>query len=270
MVLRLADQGRLSLGDRLAEYVKGLHGARRVRIRNLLEHSSGLPDYFSDPSIWRTIQREPAHAWTRAELFAAADGRLRFRPGSRVAYSNTNYIALGGVIEAVTGGSVEDEFHRQFAAPLGLLESSWAYDASLYSEGARPYLETRDGGLAPGWDDGFVSTDYVGDVWTDGGLATTGADLARFANALVAGDLLAPGGRRALLTFRERGYGRGVFRHRFGGRVIIGHDGLYEGFTAQHWTEPKSGITVAVLTNRQSRGGDPSWEIWRRLAREAL
>jgi D-alanyl-D-alanine carboxypeptidase len=269
MIFRLADQGRVSLGDRLSEHVNGLHGARRVRIRHLLEHSSGLPDYFSNPEIWRTIQREPAHEWTRAEVFDAV-GRLRFRPGSRVSYSNTNYIALGGVIESVTGGSVEEEFHRSLVAPLGLLDSSWRYDPKLYDAGAHPYLQTRNGDLAPGWDDGFVSTDYVGEVWTDGGLATTGADFARFANALVAGELLSPPSRRALLRFREQGYGRGIFRIRFDGRSVVGHDGLYDGFTAQHWTDPASGITVAVLVNAQSRGGDPSWSIWKRLARVIL
>jgi D-alanyl-D-alanine carboxypeptidase len=268
MVLRLADRGELSLGDRVGRYVKGLPGARRVRIRNLLEHSSGLPDYFASNEIWRTIQNDPGHEWTRDEILGVV-GKPRFRPGSRARYSNTNYIALGGVIEAVTGGTISDEFHRSIGEPFGVGDSSWDYDRSLYDEIAHPYLETRAGGLNPGFDDGFVSTDYVGDVWTDGGLVTTGADLATFANALVSGPMLSPKGRRALLRFRERGFGRGIFLDRFRGRRIVGHDGLYAGYTAQHWTDPASGVTIAVLANRQSRGGDPSWEIWARLARRS-
>ena len=266
MVLLLAQQGELALGDRLSEYVRGLRGARRVRLRNLLEHSSGLPDYLSSPRIWRLIESDPAHDWTRPELFEVV-GRLRFRPGSRVAYSNTNYIALGAVIEEVTGGSIEDAFHRLVAAPLGITDSSWLYDPGLFDDGAHPYRETRAGGLTDSWDAGFVHTDFVGEVWTDGGLATTGADLARFANALVVGDLLEPPTRRALLRFRERGFGRGVFSYRLDGRRIVGHDGVYDGVTAQHWTEPRTGITIAVLANFESRGGDPSWSIYKRLAR---
>ena len=239
MILRLVDEGAVALGDRLSEYANGIPGARRIRIRNLLEHSSGLPDYLASNAIWRTIQTEPAHAWTRAELFDVLGKGLRFRPGSRARYSNTNYIALGAVIESATGGSITETFRRSLAEPFGLQSSSWDYDASLYDQGARPYLETRDGDLAEGWDDGFVSTDFVGQVWTDGGLATTGLDLATFANALVAGSMLEPRTRRELLRFREQGYGRGIFRDRFGGRRIFGHDGLYEGFTAQHWTEPE-------------------------------
>jgi D-alanyl-D-alanine carboxypeptidase len=269
MVLLLAERGELSLGDRVSEYVHGIPGGRRVRIRDLLEHSSGLPDYLSRPEIWRLIQSDPAHEWTRPEIFDVL-GHLRFRPGSRVSYSNTNFIVLGAVIEEVTGRSIEQTFHSLIAVPLELDDSSWLYDPALYENGAHPYRERRDGELTDAWDDGFVSTDFVGEVWTDGGFATTGADLARFANSLVVGDLLEPATRRQLLRFRERGYGRGIFRYRFDGRRIVGHDGLYEGFTAQHWTDPASGVTVAVLANLQARGADPSWEIWKRLARVAF
>jgi D-alanyl-D-alanine carboxypeptidase len=269
MVLLLAEGGELSLGDRVSEYVRGIPGGGRVRIRNLLEHSSGLPDYLSRPEIWRLIQSDPAHEWTRAELFDDL-GRLRFRPGSRVSYSNTNFIVLGAVIEEVTGGPIEETFRSLIAVPLGLADSSWLYDPGLFDHGAHPYRERRDGELTDAWDDGFVSTDFVGEVWTDGGLATTGADLARFANALVVGPLLGTKARRQLLRFRERGYGRGIFRYGFDGHRIVGHDGLYEGFTAQHWTDPASGVTIAVMTNLQARGPDPSWEIWKRLARIAL
>ncbi len=105
-----------------------------------------------------------------------------------MSYSNTNYIVLGAVIEEMTGRSIEETFRSLLAVPLGLNDSSWLYDPALFDDGAHPYLERRNGELTDGWDDGFVSTDYVGEVWTDGGLATTGADLARFANALVVGD----------------------------------------------------------------------------------
>ena len=269
MVLRLAEEGRLSLRDRVSRFLPDLYGAGRIRVRNLLEHSSGLPDYFGSGRIYDLVVNEPRHEWTRGELLDTVR-RLRFRPGSRVAYSNTNYIALGGVIEAVTGSTIEAEFRRLVGDPLGLAHTSWLYDPALLDRGAHPYRERRGGELDDRWGAGFVPTDFVGEVWTDGGLATTAGDLARFANALVAGDLLGPAGRRALLRFRDGGWGRGVFAYRFEGDRVIGHDGLYEGFTAQHWTDPASGVTVAVLTNLESRGIDPSWAIWKRLARLAM
>ena len=273
MVLRLAEEGRLSVRDRLADYVPGMPGGRRIRILNLLEHSSGLPDYLYSREINQLFNQDPLREWDREEVLDAVRGkRLRFRPGSRVSYSNTNYIALGGVIEAATGSTIEAQFDRLIAEPLGLADSSWLYDPALFERGAHPYLERRGRPPVDGWGRGFVSTDYVGEVWTDGGLATTGTDLAVFANALVAGDLLTPRARRVLLRFREQGYGRGIFADGAGGRRIIGHDGLYGGFSAQHWTDPESGVTIAVLANLETRGGraDSSWAIWKRLARVVL
>ncbi len=270
MILRLADAGRLSLDDRLSDWVPGLPGARRIRIRNLLEHSSGLPDYLSSRAIERTIARHPAHRWTRREVLGAIHGPLRFRPGSRVGYSNSNYVALGAIIEDVTGLSIERAYRRLIAGPLGLRNSSWRYDRSLYTRGARPYYERRRGRPIPGWRHGLVATDYVGQVWTDGGLATTAADLARVANALIVGDLLSPEARRALLRFRERGFGRGVFRIHADGHALIGHDGLYGGFAAQHWTDPATGTTIVVLANLESVGSRPdsAWFVWKRVDRE--
>jgi D-alanyl-D-alanine carboxypeptidase len=263
MVMRLADEGALSLGDRLSKYVSGVPGARRIRIRHLLEHSSGLPDYLATAAVYDLVADDPRREWTREEVLDLAT-RLRFRPGSRVSYSNTNYIALGGVIEAATGSGIEAAYRRLLAGPLGLTGSSWLYDPGLHESGAHPYRERRGGAVADAWAGGFVPTDVVGEVWTDGGLATTGADLAVIAN-----ELLSAAARRAVLDFRERGYGRGVFRYRFDGRTIVGHDGLYDGFTAQHWTDPRSGLTIAVLANLETRRGDPSWSIWKRLWRAA-
>ncbi len=271
IVFRLVDEDRLALGDRVSRYLPDLDGARRIRIRELLEHSSGLPDYLNSREVNDLFYDDPQREWNRDEVLDAIH-RLRFRPGSRVSYSNTNYIALGGVIEEITGDRFETVFQREVGVPLELTESSWLYDPTLFDTGAHPYYERRGKPPLDGWRKGFVSTDYTGDVWTDGGLATTGADLATFANELVAGDLVSPASRRAMTDFREEGYGRGVFRYRFDGDTIIGHDGLYGGFSAQHWTDPRSGLTVAVLANLETRSysDDSSWLIWKRLYRMAV
>lgn len=268
MVLRLAEEGELSLGDRVSRYVPGLPGGRRIRIENLLSHSSGLRDYLYSREINETFAAEPDHVWTRDEVLAAITGPLKFRPGRHHRYSNSNYIVLGAVIERVTGASIQQTFERLIAGPLGLTDSSWLYDPSLFDRGAHPYIERAGGAPVDQWRQGFVTTDYIGEVWTDGGLATTGTDLARFGNALVAGSLLEPRTRREMLRFRGP-TGLGVFRYGFDGRGIVGHDGVYGGFTAQQYTIRGTGLTIAVLTNLEARF-DPSWAIWKRLARTAL
>ncbi len=270
MIFRLADAGKLSLDDRISRWLPQLPGARRIRIRNLLEHSSGLRDYLGSRSIERTIARHPAHRWTRHEVLASIQPPLKFRPGSRVSYSNSNYIALGAVIERVTGTSIQSAFMHLIARPLGLTDSSWVYDPSLYQDGARPYYERPGRRPAPGWRHGLVSTDYVGEVWTDGGLATTRRRPREDRQRIDRRRLLDPPSRRAMLRFRERGYGRGVFSIHADGRRLIGHDGLYGGFAAQHWTDPATGTTIAVLANLESSGRRPdaAWFVFKRLDRE--
>ena len=271
MVLRLVDEGRIRLGSRVVRWLPALSGARRITVRQLLRHASGLPDYLHSRRINGIIDRDPDHAWSREEVLSAV-GPLRFRPGSRVRYSNTNYVALGGIVEAASGRSVQDAFADLLAGPLGLTESTWRYDESLIGNFARPYLERRGGRPRDAWAGGEIPTDYWGEVWTDGGLATTAAELATIGNRVVAGGLLRPRTRRAMLSFREQGTGLGVFRERVRGRTWVGHDGLYGGFSAQQWTHRGRNLTVAVLANLETRAGRPdaSWSAWKRLARAAL
>ena len=150
MVLRLVDEGWIRLGSRVVRWLPALSGARRITVRQLLRHASGLPDYLHSRRINGIIDRDPDHAWSREEVLSAV-GPLRFRPGSRVRYSNTNYVALGGIVEAASGRSVQDAFADLLAGPLGLTESTWRYDESLIGNFARPYLERRGGRPRDAW-----------------------------------------------------------------------------------------------------------------------
>ncbi len=268
MVLTLVDAGRIDLRVPVARYLPGLDGAGRILVIDLLRHTSGLPDYLGSRRINQLIVARPHHRWTRGEVLRSVHG-LRFRPGSSYRYSNTNYIALGGIIERVTHRSVQESFERLVGAPLGLDDSDWRYDSFPFGDFAVPYVGHRDGSMRDRWPGGFVPTDFWGEVWTDGGLATTSEELGEIANALVAGDLLDPGTKRQMLRFGRGGAGLGVFRIRVEGRRWIGHDGLYLGFSTQHWTDPGTGATIAVMTDLETPLGraDSSWVIFKRLAR---
>ncbi len=268
IVLRLVEAGRVKLRARAARYLPLHDAARRILVVDLLRHTSGLPDYLGSRRVNQLIVGHPHHQWTRREVLGSVRG-LRFRPGSRYSYSNTNYIALGGIIERVTQRSIQQSFERLVADPLGLDRSDWRYGSVPFRDFAVPYVGHRDGSMRDRWPDGFVPTDFWGEVWTDGGLATTSAELGEIANALVAGDLLDPATKREMLRFGRGGAGLGVFRIRLDGRRWVGHDGLYLGFSTQHWTDPATGATIAVMTDLETPPGraDTSWAIFKRLAR---
>jgi D-alanyl-D-alanine carboxypeptidase len=271
IALRLVDEGRLELDDPVSRYVDGLPGAGRVLVFDLLRHTSGLPDYLYAPSIDRLMRTEPSHPWTREEVLDPVNW-LDFEPGTRFEYSNTNYVALGGVIEQAGGGEVQSLFEELVADPLGLEVSDWSYGGLPKEDLVRPYLETpwsrTDGLHRAAWPGREVPTDFWGEVWTDGGLATTSEELGLIANEMIAGDLLQPETRRRALRIGMGASGLGLFSQWAVGKRWFGHDGLYDGFTSQHWTDPESGITIAVMTSLEtSSGPDVSAETWSRLAR---
>jgi D-alanyl-D-alanine carboxypeptidase len=271
MTLRLVDEGKLGLDQTVARYLPGLRDGKRITVRELLQHTSGLPDYLTAPGIQRLISSNPQHAWTSAEVLRAI-GWPRYRPGTRAMYSDSNYIALGGIIERVTGLPLEDAFEQLIGNPLGLTDSSWRYDNSQISRFAHPNLRSPTGAVTDLWSSGVIPTGHWGEVWTDGGLASTASELAEIAHATVMGPLLTKSTRRAMFDFRNNDEsGLGVFSRTLLGRDWIGHAGTWAGFTSQHWTLRRRGLTIAVLANLETPGGDqPAAQIFKALARVAL
>ena len=271
MALRLVQQGKLGLDQKAGRYLPELRDGNRITVRELLQHTSGLPNYLDSPRIQRLLSSDPQHAWTRAEVLRAV-GHPSYRPGTRTSYSDSNYIALGGIVEAIEGQPFEDDFERLVAGPLGLSKSSWRYDDSQIGRFAHPTVQRSDGSLYDPWQSGRINTGHWGEVWTDGGLATTAGELAEIAHATVMGPLLKPATRRQMTDFNSDGVGLGVFDKHFLGRAWIGHAGLWAGFTSEHWTYKRRGLTIAVLTDLEPRPGgtNPAEAIFKSLAQVAL
>ncbi|HUZ28738.1 MAG TPA: serine hydrolase domain-containing protein [Solirubrobacteraceae bacterium] len=268
MIMQQVQAGRLSLTTRLSAFYPQLANAGQITLRMLLNHTSGLADYFNNPRINSIINNQPRHRWTRQQIIAAI-GRPQFRPGARYKYTNTNYVVLGGILEQVTGRSIESNFQRAVARPAGMQQSTFTYRPARSSWLPHPYDQNNDGSLTDNWVPGLgISSDYWGPVWTDGGLASTSTDLARFGQALFAGRLI---NRKTLAQMTVMGpfdYGLGIFDQRFDGRRWLGHDGDYGGFESENWTDPARHLTLAVttdLTEADSAPDTTSDRIWRAL-----
>lgn len=265
MAMALAERGELRLNRPIHRELPRLPASRRITPRLLMSHSSGLNDYFDDGAVGRIFRRHPFHRWTRGQVLSHVR-RVRFRPGSRHAYSNANYVALGGVLTRDSHLSVERLFRRLVATPLALTHSAYRYGALPQRAFAHPLRKRPGGGV---WDKfgarGPVPTEYWGEVWTDGGLATTSSELALIGNALYAGNLLAPASVRAMLPPRPHGWGFGTFDKYAVGARWVGHDGSYGGFQTENWTDRARGVTVDVFAN----GAGPrtyAARIWRQVA----
>ncbi|MFJ2623571.1 serine hydrolase domain-containing protein [Streptomyces sp. NPDC087532] len=224
VVLQLVREGRLRLSDPVERLLPGLiHGngndGRRISLRALLSHTSGLYDYTADASA------HPVSAAATVRL--ALTHRPTNAPG-RYAYSNTNYVVLGLVVRRVTGHDYATEIRRRIITPLRLTGTSLP--------GARTALPAPHGrGFTRDPADGSLH-DVTGldprMAGAAGELVSTLTDLNRFYAALLGGRLLAPAQLAALLnTGATHGvYGLGVYPQKLScGTTVWGHNGRIAG-----------------------------------------
>ena len=132
---------------------------------------------------------------------------------------------------------------------------------------AHPYLQANNGFLSDQWIPGYgLSNDYWGEVWTDGGLASTATDLARFGNALLSGRLVSAPTVAEMTNMGPNDYGLGIFDQSFDAHRWLGHDGDYGGFESEDWTDPTRHVSITVTTNVEESDNAPdaaSDRIWR-------
>lgn len=198
VVLQLVAEGRLSLGDTVEEHLPGVvrgngHDGRRVTLRQLLQHTSGIANHtdvvagpiFATPESF--YQRRYEHFEDHELVAAAMQLRPRFRPGTSWSYSNTNYVLAGMIIEEVTGRSWDDEVTDRIIEPLGLGHTTAGNGPELPDPHARGHHEFGPGGP-------LVDTTEFDPSWggAAGDIISTPSDLERFFRALLGGDLLPP------------------------------------------------------------------------------
>lgn len=279
LILALAEDGRIDLDAPVRRYLPGLKKvSSKVKVRQLLDHTSGLRDYFFHPSIDHLLLSRPDRRWdpTRALKYV---GKAYFEPGKGWHYSNTNYLVLGMLAEAVGEEPLADQVRTRFLEPLGLEHTWYQPEDEAPNDVAHGYRFASSSTAAPAIDlsDGtplVPFTSVVTAAGAAGGFASTARDLARWAHYLYGGEVLRPeyltamvdvGTATALKSSIPYGYGTQVVE--IDGLTTLGHSGRLLGFRSAVRYLPDQGVAIAVLTN-QSRT-DPA-PIVRSLLRIAL
>lgn len=262
VILQLVDEDSIALTDTLERYLPGIvPAAAQITVRQLLNHTAGLPDYTNDEAFIEAVLANPGRAWTPLELVSIANAMPSlFEPGTpgAHAYSNTDYIVLGLLIESITGRSISAELQSRVFGPLGMTNSLYSSSVSLPAPFAEGYIDLSDSER-----DIPVGT-VLSPTWggAAGAVVSTTTDLTRFVEALAAGTLLAPS---TVLAQRTPTAGSAV---RFPGEVVdvsyglglilsegwIGHNGAIPGFEAEAHAKPGVG-SIVVLLNRSTDTG---------------
>jgi D-alanyl-D-alanine carboxypeptidase len=276
VVLQLAQAGRVRLDEPLRRTLPDVPVGGDATVRQLLDHTSGVPDYGRLPELRKRLLAERDRRWSAADVLALVAGRrAELAPGQAWSYSNTNYVLLGELIRAVTGNSWAVEARRRVIEPLGLRDT--------FVAGSEPV----PGGPVPGYFDADEDGDSE-NVWdrpwpaletsegAAGAVVSTAADLARFAAALFEGRLLGRASLEAMVTPgphhpRFSGYGLGVELLRPDYETDVwGHGGSLPGFRAAMWYLPATRTTIVVLANdSRANPADLAELIMRQLRRRA-
>ncbi|MFJ3163126.1 serine hydrolase domain-containing protein [Streptomyces kanasensis] len=263
LVLQLVAEGRIGLDAPVADHLPGFGLDRRITVRMLLQHTSGLfnftGEYVADgtvvPGIPATISGK---AWVdkrfttyRPEELArlALSKPARFEPGTDWSYSNTNYVLARLLVEEVTGRSCAEETRERILEPLGLT-GTVVPDASpeIPEPHARAYYRYED---ADGQETVDVTRHDPSWISAGGDMISTTRDLHTFVSALVGGELLpAPLLAEMCTPHPKAGYGLGVFAQdtQCGGTVIT-HNGGLAGHAALMYATPDGGTTLTAALN---------------------
>ncbi|MFJ4970585.1 serine hydrolase domain-containing protein [Streptomyces sp. NPDC088755] len=261
VALHLADSGRVSLDDTLGRWLPRLPAAwHRVTVGQLLNHTSGLPDYTEDPAFIAEFAADPRRRFDSRELLRYVSGDpLRFRPGSAYRYSNSDNIAVALVAEAATGTPYERLLAEIVYRPLGLGSTSLPQGYRL----PEPYLHGYD--VDPPNRPQDISTALgASGVWASGGIVSTPGELGAFIRAWAGGRDLGPRTRRRQLTFvagssepagpgrNEAGLALFAYRTRCG--TVYGHTGNFPGYTqlAAATKDGERSLTVSLTSQVNS------------------
>ena len=267
LVLKLADQGKLSLDDTLSRYVPEFPRGGEVTIRQLLSHTSGIMSY-TNPKVMSQLKDAGRREWTIKDLVTRIQTLTplyEFEPGTGWSYSNSGYMLLGAVIEKVTGKSYADALKGELLDPLAMHDTQVDNLAEVVPDRARGYETSKTASS------GFRNAEFIsmGAAGPAGAMRSTAADLLKWHAALFGGQVLKP---ETLAQMQAPGrlkdgrpsskgrvppawvpetteYGLGLFLGKLDGHTTVGHGGAIFGFNTWMETLPDDKVTIVIMAN---------------------
>jgi D-alanyl-D-alanine carboxypeptidase len=262
LILQLAEEGKVDLDAPFGTYFENAPRSKKVTLRQLLSHTSGIYNFWENqrylditgawvetPDAEGLAARE--HTWTYEEMMGLVKGGY-FKPGKNYHYSNTNYLILRRVAEAVEGKPIHKQLRQRFFEPLGMTHTVYQPAETPASDAAHGhwnygtgYIDhTRESTVVP-----FTAAVTVADA--AGAMASTAHDLAIWADALYGGDVLSADSLDQMTTFLQPGlYGLGTDVAIFAGHRGHGHRGGIRGYESSMWYFPASDVSVVLLSNQ--------------------
>jgi D-alanyl-D-alanine carboxypeptidase len=266
VVLQLAAEKKLGLGDTVERWLPGvISNGDAISIRQLLNHTSGIYDYAGDPAVLAPyLQGNLTQVFdpqTGVEI--AADHGPIFAPGSKLSYSNTNYLLLAMIVEAATGNTIATELRTRIFEPINLRHTSYATSSAITGSSTHGYIVLEDGP--------FDVTPWSPTVFgASGAIVSNADDVARFYRALLQGRLLPAKLLKSMRTIDPvatggvpdagilgGGWGLGLLREKFPCGQAWGHDAENPGYMTAAWNSKTGNRQVVVVVNSNFSHDEP-------------
>jgi D-alanyl-D-alanine carboxypeptidase len=237
VALSLVSKGKLALNDTIGERLPKLPKSwHEITLRQLLNHTSGLPDFSKSPRFRKALQASLKKPPPPEKLLSyIKDKDPLFDPGSRYHYSNSDNIAVGLMVESATNRTYESQLQEQVYGPLDLKKTTLPRGPNL----KEPYIHGYDNDPSAQPPEGRSELIAAGWAWASGGLVSTPADLNDFIRGYVGGDLfdrlirvqqrrlLLEGGRSEPPGPGKNSAGLAVFRYETKCGTVWGHTGNF-------------------------------------------
>ncbi|QNK01537.1 serine hydrolase domain-containing protein [Dyella telluris] len=240
-ILQLQEAGKLDINATLATYLPDAPHAKEVTLKQLLSHTSGMPEYLDGADVEQWAVKPATFDQIMARI---KDRPLDFSPGSRWSYSNSGYAMLGRVIEVTSHESYEHYVKTHLLTAAGMTHTTTVADEARAPGMARGYRHAN-GKLEP------APTIHATVGWAAGNLISTVDDLERWNVALRGGKIISAADYALMATPApgSTDYGLGLFVDTLDEQPRIGHTGGSFGFTTSNQYFPKQGIQIIALTN---------------------
>ncbi|MGV9264111.1 serine hydrolase domain-containing protein [Kitasatospora sp. NPDC003701] len=269
LVMRLAEQGRIDLDKPLRDYLPPgtLPEGWAMTGRQVMQHRAGIYDHTNDlleqageetTSAFEARIRNTVYAPQDLVALSVKHG-VQYTPGTKYAYSNTDYVLMGIAVEHLTGRAYADLLREQIIDPLKLRQTSFVVpEKGIAGSHVTGYLTNDDRGKPL-----LDSTEQTASwLWSAGGVISSAADMDRFLTALLAGSA---GGLVSDASLRQMtdvlptptakiGYGLGVRQIALSCGNVLGHGGIVQGFQTQSFVTPDGRRSVVVFANASNNG----------------
>jgi len=265
VILQLIQEGKFALEDPLSKFFPEYPNSENIKIREILDMTSGIPDFLEDPTLGNDFFYNRTAKVTEREIFdATIELGPAFPPGTSWQYSNGNYNILGMIIEKVTGNKVGDEITNRIIKTLGLVNTEYPVENFITGDYSHGYMtDTATGKII---DVTIIDPSITGAA---GCIVSNFTDLKIYGLALAKGSMLNKEMQEQRLKFVKTGivdfatYGLGIFD--IGG--FIGHNGGITGFNTMMCYNPELDALFLVSVNEFGPKGGAVDKIFMELAK---